>query len=72
MKATVAFRCAFARFCVCFDFFGGCEQEKSEFGLGSAIFGISDVDFLRMVRIKRDIEKYWNFDKKEWNSDEKC
>ena len=32
-------------------------QKKSEFRLGSAIFGISDVDFLRMVRIKRDIEK---------------
>ena len=34
---------------------------QSEFRLGSAIFGISDVDFLRIVRIKRVIEQIMDF-----------
>ena len=40
-------------------------KKKSEFDLGSAFFGISDVDFLPYgVQMKGVIEKEWNFDKK--------
>ena len=41
-----------------------CREKKSEFGLGSAFFGISEVGCLPGgVQIKGVIEKGWNFDK---------
>ena len=42
-----------------------CRDKKSEFGLGSAFFGISDLGFLHYgVPNKGVIEKGWIFDKK--------
>ena len=42
-----------------------CREKKSEFDLGSAFFGISDLGFLPYgVHIKGVIEKRWNFDEK--------
>ena len=40
-------------------------KKRSEFDLGSAFFGISEVGFLPYgVQMKGVIEKGWNFDKK--------
>ena len=42
-----------------------CRQSKSEFDLGSAFFGISEIGFLPYgVQMKGVIEKAWNFNKK--------
>ena len=42
-----------------------CREKRSEFGLGSTFFGISDLDFLPYgVQIKGVIEKGWIFDEK--------
>ena len=41
------------------------DEKRLEFGLGSAFFGISEVDFLPYgVQMKGVIENGWNFDKK--------
>ena len=41
------------------------DKKRSEFDLGSAFFGISEVGFLPYgVQMKGVIEKGWNFDKK--------
>ena len=47
-----------------------CRDKRSEFGLGSAFFGISDLGFLPYgVPIKGVIEKGWIFDEKPQSID---